>query len=208
MRPMTIKTSVSALAAVAALAFAAAPAMAQATHNPAEVKSGDFALDPAHGKITWSVNHLGYSIYVGQFYDVQAKLHLDAAHPAASTLDVTIDPAKISTANEHLDAHLKSKDFLDVAAFPTAGFHATKIERTGPKTARITGDLTLHGVTKPVTLEAEFLGAGANPMTKTYEVGFEGHAVIKRSDFGVSTFVPLVADEVKLSIEGEFKAVQ
>ncbi len=203
-----IKTSLSALAAAAALAFAGAPAMAQASHSPTDVKSGDYTLDPAHGKITWSVNHLGYSIYVGQFYDVHATLHLDGAHPADSKLDVQIDPAKISTANEHLDTHLKSKDFLDVAAFPTASYHATKIERTGPKTARILGDLTLHGVTKPVVLEAEFLGAGANPMSKIYEVGFEGHAVVKRSEFGITTFVGAISDDVKLSIEGEFKAAQ
>lgn len=203
-----ITTSLTALAAATALAFAVAPATAQPSANPADVKSGDYVLDTAHGKITWSVTHLGFSIYQGQFYAVNAKLHLDAAKPDASTLDATVDTSKVSTTNSKLDDEIASKMFLDPAAFPTATFHATKIVRTGPKTARIVGDFTLHGVTKPLTLEAQFIGAGPHPYSKVYEVGFSAHGEIKRSEFGVATLVPAVSDEVKLVFEGEFKAVQ
>jgi polyisoprenoid-binding protein YceI len=211
-------TRVSALTVAAALTLAAGAAFAQSAfvHNPAEVKSGDYVLDPDHGKITWEVVHMGFSHYVGQFTGVEAKLHLDAANPAASQLDVTVPVAGVATSNPHLDTHLKSPDFFDAAKFPTVSFHATKIVRTGPKTARITGDMTLLGVTKPVTLEAEFLQAGPNPMSKVYEVGFAAHGEIKRSEFGMSKFVSVpgmpgfepVSDEVKLQIEGEFKAAQ
>jgi polyisoprenoid-binding protein YceI len=218
---MTLKT-VSAFAAAAAsslaLAFAAGSALAQdaLTHDPAAVKSGDYVLDPDHGKITFSVVHMGYSVYQGQFTGVQAKLHLDAAHPSASTLDATVPVDGIATGNAHLDAHLKTADFFDLAKFPNVAFHATKIDRTGPKTARITGDLTLLGVTHPVTLEAEFLQAGKQPFFGVYEVGFAAHGELKRSEWGMTKFtsapnlpgfVP-VSDEVKLQFEGEFKAAQ
>jgi polyisoprenoid-binding protein YceI len=211
-------TRVSALTVAAALTIAAGSAFAQSpfTHNPTEVKSGDYVLDADHGKITWEVVHMGFSHYVGQFTGVEAKLHLDAANPADSKLDVTVPVAGVATSNAHLDAHLKTPDFFDAAKFPNVTFRATKIERTGPKTAHITGDLTLLGVTKPVTLDAEFLQAGPNPMTKIYEVGFAAHGQIRRSDFGMSKFVSVpgmpgfepVSDVVKLQIEGEFKAAQ
>jgi polyisoprenoid-binding protein YceI len=215
---MTLKTAVSAFAAAAALMFAGGSALAAdaITHDPAAVKSGDYVLDPEHGKITFSVVHMGYSIYTGQFTGVQAKLHLDAAHPSASTLDATVPVAGIATGNAKLDEHMKTPDFFDEAKFPDVKFHATKIERTGPKTARITGDLTMLGATHPVTLEAEFLQAGPQPFFHVYEVGFAAHGELKRSQWGMSKFtsapnlpgfVP-VSDEVKLQLEGEFKAAQ
>jgi polyisoprenoid-binding protein YceI len=213
----TLTTAVSALAAAATLALAgSALAQTALTHNPAEVKSGDYVLDPDHGKITWEVVHMGYSHYVGQFTGVSAKLHLDAANPSASTLDAEVPVAGVSTGNPRLDTHLKTPDFFNLDKFPTVTFHATKIERTGPKTAKIIGDLTLLGVTKPVTLEAEFLQAGPHPFAKFYEVGFAAHGVVKRSEFGMSKFLSVpgmgdfvpVSDDVKLQFEGEFKAAQ
>lgn len=215
---MSFKTAISALAAVAAVTFATGSALAQdaLTHDPAAVKSGDYALDPDHGKITFSVVHMGYSIYQGQFTGVHAKLHLDAAHPSASTLDATVPVAGIATGNPKLDEHLKTPDFFDLAKFPEVTFHATRIERTGPKTARITGELTLLGATHPVTLEAEFLQAGKNPFLGAYQVGFAAHGELKRSEWGMGKYTSVpnlpgfapVSDEVKLQFEGEFKAAQ
>lgn len=215
---MTLKTAISAFAAAAALTFAAGSALAQdaITHDPAAAKSGEYVLDPDHGKITFSVVHMGYSVYQGQFTGVQAKLHLDAANPAASTLDAVVPVAGIATGNPKLDEHLKTPDFFDVAKFSDVKFHATKIERTGPKTARITGDLTLLGATHPVTLEAEFLQAGKNPFFNAYEVGFAAHGELKRSEWGMSKYTAVpnvpgfepVSDVVKLTFEGEFKAAQ
>jgi len=215
---VTLKTAISAFAAAAALTFAAGSALAQdaLTHDAAAVKAGDYVLDADHGKITFSVVHMGYSIYSGQFTGVQAKLHLDPAHLSASTLDATVPVEGVATGNPKLDTHLKTPDFFDAAKFPNVTFHATKIERTGAKTARITGDLTLLGATHPVTLEAEFLQAGKQPFFGFYEVGFSAHGELKRSDWGMTKFtsapnlpgfVP-VSDEVKLQIEGEFKAAQ
>lgn len=199
-------TRFRAAAFAAVVVFAAGAAQAQTTTNPAEVHAGTYRLDPSHSKATWSVTHFGFSTYVGQFATVNGVLVLDPKAPAASKLDVTVDTTSLGTLNPALDTHLKSADFLDVAKYPQALFHATRIVVTGPKTAAITGDLTLHGVTKPVTLEATFTQAGVNPLDKKYSLGFAATAKIRRSDFGVSAYVPAVSDEVALQFEAELKA--
>jgi polyisoprenoid-binding protein YceI len=198
--------------AIAALALASLslPAAAQAPSpfitNPAQVESGRYTLDPSHGKITWSVSHLGFSTYVGQFHDVAATLVLDARNPAASQLDATIAMKSVGTFSQGLDQHLQTADFFDVANHPTARFTATRITLVDARTARIDGQLTLRGVTRPVTMQARFNQAGVNPASKRYTIGFEGEATIKRSDFGVSYALPLLGDEVTLKLEAEFVA--
>ncbi|HVI32587.1 YceI family protein [Phenylobacterium sp.] len=192
------------LAAVLALSGAAI-AQDPFTRAPAEIRAGVYTLDPAHSKITWSVSHMGFSTYVGQFAKVDGQLTLDPRRPEASRLDVTVDANSVGTLNDALDKHLKTADFLDTAKFPTATFKATRIRVTGERTADITGDLTLHGVTRPVTLEAEFNQAGVNPVDKTYSLGFDAEAKIKRSDFGITAYLPGVGDEVELEIEAELK---
>jgi polyisoprenoid-binding protein YceI len=212
----SLKTALSALTAAAVLGLSAGAALAQdaLTQNPAAVKSGDYVLDPDHGKISFTIKHMGFSYYTGQFTGVEGKLHLDAAKPSDSTLDATVPISGISTGNPKLDTHLKTPDFFNLDKFPAATFHATKIERTGPKTARITGDLTLLGVTHPVTLEAEFLQAGVSPFGGPYKVGFAAHGELKRSEWGMTKYGPMpngftpVSDEVKLQFEAEFKAAQ
>ncbi len=176
------------------------------TNDPAQVKAGAYVLDKSHGKITWSISHMGFSTYTGQFADVDAKLNLDPAKPANSTLDVTVNMSGIGTLNEKLDEHLKTADFFNVAKFPTATFKATKIELTSNKAAKITGNLTLLGTTKPVTIDATFNQAGPTPMTNAYRVGFTGSGKLKRSDFGMSKFLPMLGDDVSLDIEAEFTA--
>ena len=195
----------AALALALALSAGAA-AQAQISTSPAATQAGTYKLDPAHGKITWSVTHFGFSTYVGQFSHVDATLKVDPKAVGASALDVTVDANSLGTLNAALDTHLKSKDFLDVATFPTATFKATKVTQTGEKTADITGDLTLHGVTKPVVVHATFNQAGVNPLDKKYEIGFAGAAEITRSDFGIKAYVPAISDKVTLTIEAEFKA--
>ena len=195
------------LAAALAVAPLAVGAQAAFTSDPAQVQAGAYRLDPAHSKITWSVNHLGFSTYIGQFSHVEGDLKIDPKNPAAAQLAVTVDANSVGTLNPALDAHLKNPDFLDVARFPTADFRATGVRLTGERTADITGDLTLHGVTRPVVVQATFNQAGVNPLDKTYSLGFDGKAVLKRSDFGISTFLPAVGDEVTLTIEAELKKV-
>jgi polyisoprenoid-binding protein YceI len=196
----------AALGLAAALLLSAGAAQAQLTTSPAAVQAGTYKLDPAHGKITWSVTHFGFSTYVGQFSHVDANLKVNPKAVGASALDVTIDANSLGTLNAALDTHLKSKDFLDVATFPTATFKATKVTSTGEKTADIAGDLTLHGVTKPVVVHAVFNQGGVNPLDKKYSLGFAGSAEIARSDFGIKAYVPAISDKVTLTIEAEFKA--
>lgn len=207
---MKFKTKIAAGVFLAAALTGAAVVHAQDpfTRAPAEVRSGAYVLDASHGKITWSVSHLGFSTYVGQFTDVDATLKLDSKNPAASTLQVTVKTDSVGTLNSALDQHLKTADFLDTAKHPTATFRSTSVKLVGERSAQITGDLTLRGVTKPVVIEAEFNQAGVNPLDKKYTVGFDGKAKIKRSDFGVSYALPAVGDEVTLHIEGEFKLAQ
>jgi polyisoprenoid-binding protein YceI len=193
--------------AALALALSAPPAFAQVPVNPspAAVQGGTFKLDTPHSKITWSINHFGFSTYIGQFSHAEGTLTLDPKNLGATALDVTIDAASLGTLNPALDNHLKSNAFLDVAQFPTATFHATKIVRTGERTADITGDLTLHGVTHPVTVQASFIQGGSNPVDKTYRLGFAGSAKLVRSEYGIKAYLPTLGDEVTLTIEAEFR---
>ena len=190
----------------------ATPALADAPMGPSTdlsvVQGGQFAVDKTHAKIIFSTTHFGFSTYYGLFTDFDAKLAFDPKSPAHSSLDVTVNMDGIDTTNPKLDKHLKSADFFDVAKFPAAGFKATKIEVTGPTTGKIVGELTLHGVTKPVTLDASFNGGGVNPLSKAYVLGFNATAVVKRSEFGITTYVPAVGDDVNLTISAEFDRVQ
>jgi polyisoprenoid-binding protein YceI len=207
---VTRQTRALAFSAAAALlvSFSAVQAQDAFNRNPAEVRAGVYTLDPAHSKITWSVSHLGFSTYVGQFAGANGTLTLDPKNPAASKLEVKVNTADVGTLHPQLDAHLKTADFLDVAKHPTATFKANRVTVTGERTADIAGELTLRGVTKPVTIKAVFNQSGVNPLDKTYSLGFDGEAKIRRSDFGVSYAVPAVSDEVVLKLEAEFKAAK
>ena len=199
-----MRQTLAALGLAAVLTAPAAWAQAQSSPNPADVKAGTFAADPGHTKVTWSVDHFGFSTYVGQFSEVAATLKLDPKALAATSLEATIQTGSVGTFNPRLDNHLKAADFLDVARFPTATFKATAVKPTGDRTADITGDLTLHGVTKPVVIKTTFNRGGRNPADPTYRLGFQGKTTIKRSDWGMKTYVPAIGDEVTLQIDAEF----
>ena len=186
----------------------AADEAAAPSQDPTQVRAGAYVLDPDHGKITWSVSHLGYSTYYGQFTGLTAKLDLDPKSPEKSKLSVSVPVGGVMTGSARLEQHLATPDFFDAQKFPAATFTATGIERTSPTTARITGDLSLRGTTRPVAIDATFNQAGLHPVDKRYTVGFDGRAVVKRSEFGVNAFLPVLGDEVTLRIEGEFKAAQ
>lgn len=195
-------------AAALAMSGVSIGAVAQADsliRTPAQVQSGSYVLDAAHGKITWSVDHMGFSTYVGQFTGVDATLKLDVANPSASRLVANVKTDSVGSFNQALDDHLKTADFLDTANHPTARFQATRIRMTDEDSAEITGNLTLRGITRPIVMTADFNQAGVNPVDQQYTVGFDGEATIKRSDFGISYGLPLLGDEVKLHMEAEFK---
>ena len=177
------------------------------SNDPTQVKPGRYRLDPNHGKITWSLSHLGYSTYYGQITDLSGDLTLDPAAPATSTLSVTIKTASANGLNDKLNENLMKPDFFDVERFPEARYVSTSVEATGPTSARVNGELTIKGITRVVSFDATFNQAGISPVSGAYTVGFDGRAVIRRSDFGVSAFLPALGDEVQLRLEGEFKAV-
>ena len=205
---MTRKNILIALAGAAVLSSAAIAQSDALTQNPVEVRSGDYVLDPAHSKITWSVDHMGFSTYVGQFTDVSARLDLDVANASESDLEAVIATDSVGTLNDQLDAHLKTADFFDTAKFPIARFEATGIRLTDRDSAQITGNLTLRGITRPVIIAADFNQAGINPVDQKYTLGFDGRALIKRSDFGIDYGLPMLGDEVTLNLEAEFKLVE
>lgn len=161
-----------------------------------------YTIDPMHSYVLWQINHLGFSTQAGKFY-ADGSLVLDEAKPQNSKVNVTIQVGNIVTGIPKLDEHLKSPLFFDVAKFPTATFVSNKVDVTGKKTAKITGILTLHGVSKPVTLNATLNMTGVNPITNKMSAGFSGTTTIKRSDFGMTTLAPSLGDDIKLDIEVE-----
>lgn len=188
-------------AAFLALALIATPVLAQA---PAPIPSGTYNVDTGHTQVLFTVNHFGISEYTGQFTQPTGTLTLDTANPARSKVEVSFPIAKVSTTVPALDAHLKSKDFFDADAFPEGKFVSTKVVVSGTD-ATITGDLTLHGVTKPVVLQAHLVGSGA-PMGRKLNVGFSATTIVKRSDYGIKFGVPMLSDDVKLTINAAFAA--
>ena len=204
------------IAAVAALAIAVPLAAHQAmqvpgSKNPAAVTGGTYQADPGHTLVKWEVDHLGFSPYWGIFGNVSGTLMLDPKRPNAAKVDVTIPVSKVVTASAGLTQHLLragkdggKPDFFG-ASPADARFVSTRVTAQG-QTAKITGNLTLNGVTNPVTLNAHFFGAGKAPamMGGKENVGFEATATIKRSEFGVGFGVPMVSDEVKLKIAAAF----
>ena len=192
-----------------------APAPVAAPLKPAAptIPAGAYKLDPAHASLEFQVNHLGFSHYTARFTDFDATLQLDPANPAAAQLAVTVDPRSLAlpTPPAGFKDELLSKNWLDAGQFPQITFRSTAVETTGPDTAKITGDLTLHGVTKPVVLEAKFNGGYAgHPMDPHARAGFSAHGVFKRSDFGIAFGIPApgttmgVSDAVEVRIEAEF----
>lgn len=215
-----MRLKILSLAAIVPVIALAAPVLADNTAQSAlpgaadisRVTAGSYATDPAHTLVGWRVNHFGFNDYFGIFGNVSGTLDIDPKNPAAAKLDVTIPVAEITTANAGLTEHLfkPGKDGAAPDFFgpnPAAAKFVSTAIKLGDdgKEAEITGNLTLNGITKPVTIEAEFVGAGNNPMSKALTIGFEGEAKIKRSYFGIAAFIPLVSDEVELNITAAFE---
>ncbi|MCE9507737.1 MAG: YceI family protein [Alphaproteobacteria bacterium] len=160
-----------------------------------------YTYDPLHTQILFSVNHMGFTMSYGRFNKFDGAFLLDEQNPESSSADITIDANSIDMADNTWDEHVKEK-FLETAKFPAITFKSTKIKRTGENAALMTGDLTLHGVTKPVTLNVTLNKVGMNPMIETRkDAGFSIKGSIKRSDFGITNFIPLVGDDLALDIQ-------
>jgi polyisoprenoid-binding protein YceI len=201
-----------ALALASASAVAQAPSAPPGSRNPAAITGGTYTVDPGHTLVVWTLDHLGVSPYTGMFGDVTGTLVLDRKNPNAARVDVTIPLSKVVTASAGLTAHLLQPgkdggkaDFFG-ASPADARFVSTKVVAAGQK-AKITGNLTLNGITRPVTLDASFYGAGKMPaqMGGKENIGFSATATILRSQFGLGFGVPMVGDSVKLNISAAFQ---
>jgi polyisoprenoid-binding protein YceI len=193
--------------AAAVLTLAVGPAFAQ---SPSDVPAGTYKLDPAHASLTWRVKHLGLSNYTARFTKIDATLSYDPKDPTKSKITASVDPASVRTdlnAPKDFDQELREDPrFFKVAKFPEIKFASTKLEKTGDRTGRMTGDLSFMGVTKPVTLDVTFNGSfREHPMTKRGALGFSATGTVKRSEFGMDALVPFVGDDVAVVIEAEFQ---
>ncbi|MBN8542730.1 MAG: polyisoprenoid-binding protein [Alphaproteobacteria bacterium] len=169
-----------------------------------KVPSGIYTLDKSHASVTFTVKHLGFSNYTARFDGVDAKLDFNAKDVTKSKLEVTIDTGSASVNNPKMEEKWDGPAFFNIAQFPTATFKATKIEKTSDTEGTITGDFTMLGVTKPVTLRTTFNGAGFNPYAAANVLGFSAIGKLNRSDFGLKEYLPAVGDEVKFYVEVEF----
>lgn len=163
-----------------------------------------YTIDGSHTQANFTWTHFGFSNPSAGFNKISGMINFDAGNPVQSSVDVTIAIDSLNTQVEKLDEHLKKADFFDAEKFPTATFKSSKIAKAAGKDMfAVTGDLTIHGVTKPVTIDAKLNRADVHPMSKKPTVGFDGSVTIKRSDFGMGAYVPNVSDEIRIHITTE-----
>lgn len=176
------------------------------TATDTAIASGTYAIDPHHSSVGFTARHAMISKVRGVFNEVEGSGSYDAANPAASTLNVTIQASSIDTRAEDRDGHLKGEDFFDVEQFPTITFTSTSVEPKGGAEFDVTGDLTIKGVTKPVTFDLELTGTAVDPWGQT-RLGLEGSATVNRKDWGLTWNTALeaggvlVGDKVTLTFE-------
>ena len=217
MKKILVATVVMGLAACSPKPAAEkAPAVAAPTAAkpaPVNVPAGAYTLDKSHSTVVFKVSHLGFSNYTASFAEFDARLNFDPAKPELTTLEATIDPRSLTlpAPPAGFRDELVGPQWLNAAQYPAITFKSTKVEVTGANTARVTGDFSLHGVTKPVVLDVIFNGGYAgHPMDPQARAGFSATGTFKRSDFGIAYGVPApgttmgVGDEVAVEIETEF----
>jgi polyisoprenoid-binding protein YceI len=177
-----------------------------------DVPAGEYRLDPSHASLIFRVNHLGFSHFTSQFRRFDATLTLDPRHPEKASVTATIDPRSIEIVDPKLAMDIQGPQWFDSMKFPQMTFRSTRVDLTGPNTARITGELDLRGATLPVSWDATFNGGYAsNPSDpKGARIGFSAHGALKRSAFGMGFGIPApgtmmgVSDDVDFTIEAEF----
>ena len=172
--------------------------------NVSAVTGGTYIVDPNHTQVLFAFDHMGFTNNLGLFAGPSGSMKLDPAKPEAASVDIVFQVDGVSTGVPKFNEHLLSADFFEAATYPTATFKSTSVKVDGTE-AEITGDLTIKGITKEVTLDARFTGAGGNPISKKETVGFSADAIIRRSDFGLDKYVPLVGDAIELKITVAFE---
>ena len=200
------------LATVALGSLNAQPAPGPGAIDVSAVEAGTYMTDPAHSLVVWEVSHLGFNDYFGIFGDVAGTLEIDPANVEAAKLDVTIPIASVTVPSAGLKDHLLragqnggAPDFFGPEP-EAARFVSTMVHKTGDTTAHIMGDLTLNGVTKPVTVQAELSGMGTNGMSQKKTLGFHGTTTIKRSEWNMAWGIPFgIGDDIDLDISVAFE---
>ena len=182
------------LSAAALLAFAAAPAFAAPV---------TYKIDPTHTIVLAQWNHFGFSNPSASFGNVEGTLVYDAADVARSSVEVTLPLSGLEGFSAKFNEHLRSADFFDAAKFPKATFKSTKVEAAGEGKLKVTGDLTVKDITRPVVLDVTLNKAADHPMTKAPTIGLDATTTLSRTEFGVGNYAPAVSDEVELRITTE-----
>jgi polyisoprenoid-binding protein YceI len=178
--------------------------------KPADLPAGNYGLDKTHASLTAKLTHMGFSHYTLRFTKLDASFIYDPKSPEAAKISVTVDPASIDTATGadafglKFNKELAGDGWLEAGKYPTITFVSTSVDVGDGHTGKVTGDLTFHGVTKPVVLDVTFNGVGGGFAPFSVKTGFSASTLIKRSDYGVSKYVPLVGDDVTLNIDVEF----
>lgn len=192
---------------VSALALGAIGSVALVPSNPAPAPvatvaaaADTYSIDPVHSSVIFRIKHMNTAYFYGAFGEIKGTITLDSANPSASTIQAEIPIDSVTTRNEKRDGHLKSPDFFNAAKFPTATFKSTSVTADGD-TFKVTGDLTLHGVTKPVTLDLQKTGSMQSPRGEM--IGFETTFTINRSDFGISFMPDGLGEEVRITVSIE-----
>ncbi len=175
------------------------------TFDASDIPSGRYILDHPHASIHFRTDHMGFSSFVGRFNSFDAALEFDKQRPEESKLGAIITTASIDSNSEELDEILRGREFFQVEKFPEITFTSDGIEITGEKSGILTGELTLLGVTNELRLDVTFNGGAYNMLNSRYTLGFSATGTLKRSDFGMSAYIPLIGDEVRFEIEAEFK---
>ncbi len=166
------------------------------------VDSAEFVLEPAHTSVVFAINHLGYSYTYGRFNKVGGQLRFESDSPSAAEFAIDIDPSSVDTNDAKRDEHLRGADFFNVRQFPSMQFRSTAV-RTTPEGLQLTGNFTMHGVTKQITIPLKMLGEGKGPYGKD-RIGFLSQFSLKRSDFGMNNMLGPIGDDVSvlMSFEG------
>jgi len=198
------------LASCLALASCSTLTPVPKTSAAAAFSSGNYTLDKSHAALLVRISHFGVSSYVGRFNDFDAVLDFDADNPTAAKLRTVVQTNSLDVNNESFEKKLIGEEWLDSGAHPEAIFVLDNVRVTGGNTGIASGQLTLRGVTNPITFDVEFLAGITNPLTRKYTVGFEARGEFKRSDFGIDKLLSVAGDKfdfdtVKLEFNGEFQ---
>ncbi len=172
------------------------------------ITPGWYELDDTHAYLSFSYSHLGLSNPQIQFADFEASLELNGNDMSLSQVSITIDAASVDSTIPELDDDLKGPDFFDVANHPEITFQSTAYEETSDSSGRLTGDLSVRGVTLPVTLDVTINSASMNPLNRKEMIGFSATGSINRSDYGLTAYAPLIGDELSLAVQIEFEKVR